>query len=66
MGKYRSQSVGPTDKQTEIRREKRSEKDKIRKGLVYSTQQGILNGNYETPERVQGTVDRLLDELNLR
>ncbi len=65
MGSHKGGSVRPSDKQTETRRVRRSERDKIRKGLVYSTQQGILSGTYETPERVSGSADRLLVELDL-
>ncbi|HNX26073.1 MAG TPA: hypothetical protein PKK48_01565 [Phycisphaerae bacterium] len=36
----------------------------IRKDLVNRVKMEILAGIYETPERIEGTIDRLLEEFN--
>ena len=38
--------------------------DLIRKDLVNRVKMEILAGIYETPERIEGTIDRLLEEFN--
>jgi len=35
----------------------------MRQARVRAVQADIENGNYETPERISGTVDRLLDVI---
>ena len=39
------------------------EQSSMRQARVRAIQTEIENGNYETPERISGTVDRLLDVI---
>ena len=39
------------------------ERSSMRQARVRAIQADIENGNYETPERISGTVDRLLDVI---